>query len=865
MVNYNDSSRTLSGIDERNVVSLSLPSSVAAISIGGNVGEKGQVIAKNNITNKLEWDAVDDISIPDGSIEGKKLAPNITFTTTGNITLSNQNNNATLLSQLLQFTIGLSGYGNIAFRQLVGSATNWFEYIASTGKFIINNIIDLNGTLKSINGNLIDLYSDNGATKQIELNGANGNITSTGNTTLYNTTIQNSLIAEGNGIFTTDIKGSANANAPYKFTLDGASGDIVCNDINCQDITIANNILLNDIRTNKIQLPKTGAVVCEILTNGNIITNGNITGASIAGTSLSSGTTITATGNISTSSGNLTLTNGSFFMDNGVAFLGDVGGGNYRITLNGTNGRIDCETLNNAGNYTSTTGNITLTNGDITLTNGDLTIGGETSLQGGCEFRGDNDIDVISAGGVVVMKITGSNGNILNPVGNLTLSNGNLSVGGTSTLNGNISSTNGNITLTNGDITLTNGTLFGNVAGTITEETIDCQVVNFRQDPTGNTGGNTALNFNVGNGETGLITMNYLAGSSGNSGIRINDLGANTFELSKTGTINNVLNIIMRGATFNNVNSGNFIMGTTNCIMTNDTTLGNTSSDKLYLKFGSNSGDSAEIRLRNNNTDRIKLDDDIRLFNSIQTETIHLISQNGDIQLDNDLNVGNDIIFDNNLSELKGKNSVDASKFLNNYTECDDLYLGDNSNILYSNTAVKHWKPTSFCRKQIVAPTTNFIDLNDKLQISYTSKARPVNLLITFHYYAHISAGCDLYLKLWDGVNIAKINNPDQPTYLRNTTQQVANAAGNDIEMSRTTTFIVEFPANTSKNFRVAAFTLGSGGHSAIFNGGPFAKSTNPSTLQVQHGGMSLYLMATDTGNLDTTTPTSWDVPGDDY
>ncbi len=851
MVNYNDSSRTLSGVDERSVVSLVLPSSVAAISIGGNVGEKGQVIAKNNITNKIEWDSVDDISIPDGSIEGKKLAPNISFTTTGNITLSNQNNNGTLLSQILSYSIGLTGYGNIAFRQLVGSATNWFEYIAASGKFIINNIIDLNGTLKSINGNLIDLYSDNGNTKKIELNGANGNITSVGgDTTLHNTTIQNSLIVEGNGIFTTDISGSGDANAPYKYTLDGATGDILCNDIECQDITIANNILLNDIRTNKIQLPKTGAVVCEILTNGNIITNGNITGASIAGTSLSSGTTITATGNISTSSGNLsiagtstldgnisstngnlTLTNGSFFMDNGIAFLGDVGGGNHRIILNGTNGRIDCETLNNAGNYTSTTG-------DITLTNGDLSIGGTSTLSG----------------------------NISSTNGNLTLTNGDLLVGGTTTteniiMNGNLTSTNGNMTLTNGNITLTNGTLFGNVAGTITEETIDCQVVNFRQDPTGNTGGITALNFNVGNGETGSITMNYLAGATGTSGITINDLGANTFSVEKTGTIGNCLSIVMRGPIFNNVNSGRFSMGTTNCIMSNSTALGNTSSDKLFLKFGSNSGDSSEIRLRDNNVDRVKLDDDIRLYNSIQTETIHLISQSGNIQLDGDVNVGNDVLFDNDLSELKGHNSADATKFLNNYTECDDLYLGDNSNILYSNTAVKHWKPTSFCRKQIVAPTTNFIDLNDKLQISYTSKARPVNLLITFHYYCHVSAGCDLYLKLWDGVDVADINNPDQPTYLANTTQQVANAAGNDIEMSRTTTFIVEFPANTSSNFRVAAFTLGSGGHSAIFNGGPFVKSVNPSTLIVQHGGMSLYLMATDTGNLDTTTPTSWDVP----
>ena len=105
MVNYNDSSRTLSGIDERSIVSLQLPSSVTAISIGGDVGKPGQVIAKNNITNDLEWDEVDDITIPDGSITGLKLAPNITFTTTGNISLLK-------LSKFSRKTYGFKEKGN---------------------------------------------------------------------------------------------------------------------------------------------------------------------------------------------------------------------------------------------------------------------------------------------------------------------------------------------------------------------------------------------------------------------------------------------------------------------------------------------------------------------------------------------------------------------------------------------------------------------------------------------------------------------------------------------------------------------------------------------------------------------------------
>ena len=850
MVNYNDSSRTLSGVDERSVVSLALPSSVAAISIGGNVGEKGQVIAKNNITNKLEWDAVDDITIPDGSIEGKKLADNISFTTSGNITLSNQNNNATLLSQLLQYTIGLSGYGNVALRQLVNSATNWFEYIASTGKFIINNIIDLNGNLKVINGNEIDLFSDNGVTKQIGLNGTNGNITSTGITTLHNTTIQNALIVEGNGIFVTDIKGSATANQPYKYTLTGSTGNFTCNDIICNDITINNHTGFDEIRTNKIELPKTGNVSLLINNGGIAMTNANenivmVGDITTSAGNLSVGGTSTLTGNISSTNGNLTLTNGNIncggnynstngnvdlvngnlFLDNGVAFIGNIGGGNHRITLNGANGRIDCEELNNTGNYTSTAGNITLTLGNLSV-----------------------------------------GGNYSSTSGDITLTGGDLTVGGTTTtenitMNGNLTSTDGNMTLTNGNITLTNGTLFGNVSGTITEETIDAQIINLRKDPTGQTGGDTKIEFNVQNNETGFINMDYTAGAIGNSGLRINNNNANVFEVNKSGIINNVQTIIFRGQTFNNVNSGTFFMNSNNAKMVNTSTLSNTSADKLHIQFGGNQ-DDAEIRLRKNNTNRVVLDDDIRLFNSIQTETIHLISQNGDIQLDRNLNVGNDVIFDSQVGELIGKDNNDATKFINNYTECDNLYLGNQNNILYSTSSMAHWYPTSFCRKQIQNTPADFIDLNDKLQISYTSKARPVNLLITFHYYAHISAGCDLYLKLWDGVDITKISNPLQPTYLADTTQQVANGIGNDLEFSRTATFIVQFPANTTKNFRVAAKTVATAGHSAIFLAGPNIKLVNPSQLPtLMYGGQSLYLMATDTGNINTLTPTTWENP----
>jgi len=139
MVNYNDSSRTLSGIDERSIVSLSLPSSVAAISIGGNVGTAGQVIAKNNITNKLEWDAVDDITIPDHSIVGDKLALDISFTTSGNISLLNNTVNATLMANVLRYVGFLTGNGNLDLYSNFIGGHRWLAFDYQTNNFTIDN------------------------------------------------------------------------------------------------------------------------------------------------------------------------------------------------------------------------------------------------------------------------------------------------------------------------------------------------------------------------------------------------------------------------------------------------------------------------------------------------------------------------------------------------------------------------------------------------------------------------------------------------------------------------------------------------------------------------------------------------------
>ena len=85
----NNQPRTLSGQTEINADILVLPNNINALTIDNNKGLAGQVLAKNHLTNKLEWDYVDDITIPDGSITGAKLATDIDIDTTGDIIADN--------------------------------------------------------------------------------------------------------------------------------------------------------------------------------------------------------------------------------------------------------------------------------------------------------------------------------------------------------------------------------------------------------------------------------------------------------------------------------------------------------------------------------------------------------------------------------------------------------------------------------------------------------------------------------------------------------------------------------------------------------------------------------------------------------
>ena len=138
----------------------------------------------------------------------------------------------------------------------------------------------------------------------------------------------------------------------------------------------------------------------------------------------------------------------------------------------------------------------------------------------------------------------------------------------------------------------------------------------------------------VGANESGHISMDYNASSTGLSGIRIQNNTTNVFEITKSGIINNVQTIIFRGSTFNNVNSGRFLMGTGNATMSNTTSAGNNINDKLFIGFGGSSDDSV-IKTRVNNVDRVVMTKNGIDFHAQFSPRLSIDSDTGNIDFKN--------------------------------------------------------------------------------------------------------------------------------------------------------------------------------------------------------------------------------------
>tara|TARA_R110000822_G_scaffold217639_1_gene352175 strand:- start:6563 stop:8773 length:2211 start_codon:yes stop_codon:yes gene_type:complete len=389
--------RTLSGQTDLSLDNIRLPNNVNTIKIDGNSGLPNQVLAKNGITNKLEWDFVETTTIPDGSITGNKLAPNIVINTSGNIT----------------------GAIITATDKFVQSGTNDNLYNGKIRTPAITTLNSDNG-LTTLNGGNVELFSDGGTTKKIELNGGLGDIktfNASGNETIdIDGATGNINMKLGGHIELFDGAGN------IAIELNGSNGLIECRDLNV--LSHSGTIAFDVLRANQIALPKTGTATT-------LITD---TQMNLGQTNISAEGTYAKFKN-GLFNGGLNLGSDSLVIRGQTETLTDASGNLGTIKMD--TGNLNCLT----GNITATIGNITATAGDITATNGNVygsVLEFGSSIQHGSTLPSSFTID--------------STGDIDTP--------------------------NGNYTSLNGNITLTNGTFFGNVDGTITETHIDGQSLN---------------------------------------------------------------------------------------------------------------------------------------------------------------------------------------------------------------------------------------------------------------------------------------------------------------------------------------------------------------------------------------------------
>ena len=233
----NQSQRTLSGIDSDSIRHLSLPSSTSALLVGGDNGSVGQVLTKNEDTNKLEWDDIEKRNIAPNSIDGSRLKSDIGFTTSGNILMENADDNATLTADKLISTrntltntdYGLDVFGNAKIGGNLDVVGNIDLEDLKTDDITIENraIFSTNGVIEDAN---LIITSSTGAIDCI------GEINTTNTITSTKT--------GGATDFGLNIFGNAKIGGDLTLT-----GDLELDDIKMDELTIKGKIILDSAGT----------------------------------------------------------------------------------------------------------------------------------------------------------------------------------------------------------------------------------------------------------------------------------------------------------------------------------------------------------------------------------------------------------------------------------------------------------------------------------------------------------------------------------------------------------------------------------------------------------------------------------------
>lgn len=671
--------RTLSGATDIAIDNLRLGDNINSIRINGNAGLPNQVIAKNGTTGKLEWDFVETTTIPDGSITGNKLANNINISTTGSIDANTMRTNSLTLPKTgtAETVIDSDGINLVGTRNITIDDGN---FDTANGDMIIRNGGDLIG------------FSDTNSTKTVDIDTATG-----------------------------DIKVYNPSNGNERIELDGTTGNLIINDGGRLDMFLGNtlNIELNGVN---------GIIDCR----GLVLRNhtGLITFDRMRCDTFNANTISIPEDPANQGGTKFLLTDDLMTFSNPFTISGSTSNATFKtLTLAGGSGVADSLVcLGSITTGTDTAGNT----GGVKINTGDLdVIAGNGIFRGGADFIGDNAVDIIDSNSDLQFRFAPSTGNFVAGTGDITATAGNLVA------------TAGNITATAGEIKsgrvgskpapddstytewalnlsddnshgyvggnlIVNGNIYGNVEGTITEEIIDAQRLNLREDPTGATSGDIELNMNVATGQNGRINQIYET-TTGNGGYKITIAGAEVFEITKGGNINRCENIIMRGSIFNNVNSANFLMGVDNARMSS-TSSGNNSNDKLVVEFGGSSDDSV-IKVRDNNNDRVVISKDGIDFNADLSARLSIDSDTGDIN------------FKNTLGDINGYSASTPNGFTN-------MTMFDQSNQLPHPRFVQICDPTIHSVYTFTSGTTwkNMAGYTD----NNTAKPRYTNADLSF-------------------------------------------------------------------------------------------------------------------------------------
>ena len=109
--------------------------------------------------------------------------------------------------------------------------------------------------------------------------------------------------------------------------------------------------------------------------------------------------------------------------------------------------------------------------------------------------------------------------------------------------------------------------------------------------------------------------------------------------------------------------------------------------------------------------------------------------------------------------------------------------------------------------REIATTSTAWGDLNDQFSIIiHSDSSTNTAFIVDFSFYAVITSGCRLWLKLFDSTAKTQ-SNADNPAYLNNTMSQVLldTNGGSDFAGVHNVRFLVsQFPANTTMTLRVA-------------------------------------------------------------